>query len=382
MTRDYVGGNFTSFLYAIPVMKNHKAAYLTSNCLRNPDLWPSVEAFNNEYLLINDKETLLRLTQVSLTKESREHLQRIRSMSFPLIPMGNIPLVDFIQWQRKTSTPFQFSQLVPRQNLTHWLYSLFFKLMVPPRRQDRGISIIFTSLNLTAFLRLLIHLHSIGYPSHWLSSVLLSILQNNVTTTARHPETYPLTIEEARRQNPPKKLSTAPFIPELRALTSIFQSLLPFAVLDPSLLTSDRIVHCTIGFKDLYYYDASRPDFILVFRHKKLNKDFRAVPGSDSLRSLLISDAGQRTAVGKAREEGLCVITTFKWDRPAGTVSFWLGENDLEVLVKGGENAWEGRIWRTDYWFPAGGPVNLQTELKKGKLWTGRDGEANTLATI
>lgn len=142
MTRDYVGGNFTSFLYAIPVMKNHKAAYLTSNCLRNPDMWPSVEAFNNEYLLINDKETLLRLTQASLSKESREHLQRIRSMSFLPIPTGNfpnIPLVDFVQWWRKTETLFRFGQLVPREKLIHWLYSLFLKLTVPHGREDRHV---------------------------------------------------------------------------------------------------------------------------------------------------------------------------------------------------------------------------------------------------
>lgn len=102
------------------------------------------------------------------------------------------------------------------------------------------------------------------------------------------------------------------------------------------------------------------------------------MPGSDSLRSLLISDASDRTARGRARDEGLCVITTFKWDRPTGTVSFWLGENDLEVLVRDGENAWEGEICRTDYWFPAGGRVDLKTGLKKGKPWIGGASGANT----
>lgn len=371
-------------------MKNHKAAYFTSNCLRNPDLWPSVDAFNNEYLLINTKQTLFRLTRVSLLKESWEHLQDTSRMVglFPIpIPEGNIPLVEFLQWQRITSNPFQFDQLVPRQKLTHWLYALFFKLAVPHRREARGDSIIFTSLNLTAFLRLLIHLHSIGYPSHWLSGVLLDILQNNVKTTARHPETYSLTVEEVRRRNPLKKLSTAPFAPEMRALTSVFQPLLPFAVLDPNLLTSDRIFQCSIVFKDLYYFDTSRPDYIIVFRHKKLNKDFRAAPGTDVLRPVLISDADNRTTIGKAREEGLCVISTFKWDRPTATVSFWLGENDLEVFLGEGENAWEGYIWRTDYWFPAGGfpsggQVDLQAALKKGQPWTGNHVDANTVPQV
>lgn len=50
--------------------------------------------------------------------------------------------------------------------LEKWLYSFFLKLCIPAPREPEDIPPMNSPLNLTAFLRLISHLHEIGYPAH------------------------------------------------------------------------------------------------------------------------------------------------------------------------------------------------------------------------
>ena len=84
--------------------------------------------------------------------------------------------------------------------------------------------------NLAAFFRMLVHLHTTGYPGHWLSTVLCNILPNSVTTSARPPETASLHIDEVEAPRPTIHMTTAPYMAEMSTLTAIHQPLLPFAL--------------------------------------------------------------------------------------------------------------------------------------------------------
>lgn len=53
-----------------------------------------------------------------------------------------------------------------RPQLEKWLYSFFLKLCIPAPREPEDIPPMNSPLNLTAFLRLISHLHEIGYPAH------------------------------------------------------------------------------------------------------------------------------------------------------------------------------------------------------------------------
>ena len=117
-----------------------------------------------------------------------------------------------------------------------WLFAFFFKITLPVNRDGVGFNeLIFSPLNATIIFRILIHLQHLGYPCHWLSDFLDGILSNNVVTSARPPSTSPLAIVESKKDGPVKRISVAPFIPEMKALTLIFEPILPFAVMTKDL---------------------------------------------------------------------------------------------------------------------------------------------------
>ena len=107
------------------------------------------------------------------------------------------PLAQYLQWSRTSHVPLSFSDLLPRAKLSKWLFTMFFKITLPANRkgQDWDHTLIYAPLNLTAFFRLLIHLQQVGYPSHWLSETLVQILEDQVITLARPPQTSPLLVQ-------------------------------------------------------------------------------------------------------------------------------------------------------------------------------------------
>lgn len=58
-------------------------------------------------------------------------------------------------------------------------------------------------LNLTIFLRLLSHISKLGYPAHWLSHVVNSLLKGEITTIARAPRRLVLLQKDVDEAHPP-----------------------------------------------------------------------------------------------------------------------------------------------------------------------------------
>ncbi|KAI1288840.1 hypothetical protein F5Y03DRAFT_401508 [Xylaria venustula] len=69
---DYVGGALTSFMYAVPLLKQGNGTGLTSNVLRNPPQWKSIDQFNAEYLLMHDRDLIRKHFAVKLSSLSQE----------------------------------------------------------------------------------------------------------------------------------------------------------------------------------------------------------------------------------------------------------------------------------------------------------------------
>lgn len=102
--------------------------------------------------------------------------------------------------------------------------------------------VVLPPLNLRIYFRVVMHLHQLGYPSHWLSEILVTIIENKVVSSVRKFETCPLKPSELTKKHPLRKLSTTPYVPEMTTLTVLFQRILPFAVLTP--LPLPKTIHC------------------------------------------------------------------------------------------------------------------------------------------
>ena len=135
-----------------------------------------------------------------------------------------------------------FSSLLPRKRFKTWFHALFFRLALPfPQNPLDNLKVIVSPLNLIVLFYLIPQLHKIGYPAHWLSEVLTSILSGSLRTTARPPRVRPLTIEDLEKDHPDRSLCVAPFAPELAVIARLFQPILPFSL--PSTVPAIDKIH-------------------------------------------------------------------------------------------------------------------------------------------
>ena len=159
---NYIGCNFFSFLYGIPLLKQHKASFVTATCLRNTGAWTSISSFKNGCLLVGNPEKLFKLLKVDYAVIFPEPVEGL--------PSSDLPLQSYLYWRSSQQGPHRFNTLVPRPTFNIQLYGLFFKLALPAVR-DHDIFGGFTMMihapcNLVAFFRMLVHLHTTGYPGH------------------------------------------------------------------------------------------------------------------------------------------------------------------------------------------------------------------------
>jgi hypothetical protein len=274
--RDYIGGHLSTFLYAIPILKPPVSSVLASCCLRNLPAFHNLEHFLAEYQLISNFDMLLKLTQVKV----------LFAGSQP-VPMADYTLYQ-AQWPPK---PHNFRSLLPRKAFCKRLYGLFFKLALPmPSDMLEFLVIIHSPLNLTILFRLISQLRKIGYPSHWLSEILINILENKVITTSRLPRSLPVRIEDIKQDYPEKRMTTAPFASEMATLTTIFQPLLPFPIISSALPSASDTYNYSFHLPEYLGFDPAQSCLVLLFWDDDLMANVDIRNGKDSkptLRDLL-----------------------------------------------------------------------------------------------
>lgn len=329
-----------------------------------------LERFGLEHIVKLDPETI----------RSKD----IRSLStIDLDDDGTInPLAQYLQWSRTSHVPLSFPGLLSRAKLSKWLITIFFKITVPANRkgQDWHHKLIYAPLNLTAFFRLLIHLQQVGYPSHWLSEILVQILEDQVITSARPPQTSPLSIQESQRDYPMKRLSTAPFVVEMATLTAMFLPLLPFSVITEALPALDKIHEYTIYLRPLPEEPGSQvPIFVLLFYRKSLVEDVYDITpfGPPELRPIVHPEGDKESSQAKLkkldilRQRGIRLVTTFKWDAEKSRATFWMSASVMGEMEDSAQ--WHCAMWRTDWWEPVSMPIALskgtRALLSKGARW-------------
>ena len=364
----------SSVLYAAPLLKLNKESYYSSTCLRNPAIWSTMHDFNNEYMLINDYMTLMRLFQMKKINEPMPRLFEIGPEMFML--------ADYIKWQYLRRKRFAFSSLVPKEALTKWLYALFFKFALPTNRSEMHYNnLLFCPLNLSIYFRILSRLPESGYPSHWLATALANIVANTVTTSARPAETAPLEIEEVRRDNPVRKMTTAPYAPEMSTLTTLFQPLLPFSIISSALPKPDNIHLYTISFSSLHidYQHSRMPIFALVIYNNYLLRKVIGDRDPETLNWRLLFYHNPELSsdvlldhVDHLRENGLILWSSFGWERRKEQASVWMRKDFGDKCLS--TRDWCVGMVRTDTWRLVTRPGRAKDVMVQGIKW-GHGGE-------
>ena len=112
--------------------------------------------------------------------------------------------------------PLPFSELASREQLFTWLSRVLIYTVIPGHGgSSRGFRVRLPN-NLVAFFDLVIYLHGVGFPGHWLSEFLQSILNNNlITDVAPYVGRWPIPVSDMKRRVPRRKVNLEPWLVEI-----------------------------------------------------------------------------------------------------------------------------------------------------------------------
>lgn len=346
---DYVGGPLTTFLHGLPLLRNDSSEMM-SMVLRNTTVWTTHDQFLAEYTLLADRRRIYDHFGTDMSDKSKATEKQLSGM---MMNSGGCVMALKYNWKRGHAFPLPWSKLLTRQEMKKWVYANFLKLCLPFKREVAGNDLVIAPLNMTTFLHLVVHLHRVGYPAHWLGEVLATLYEGEITTTARVPITLITDVDQARHVYPLQKLCMQPFTAEFGTLLAIWRPLLPFGLILPNetLPALSTVKQFKITFSPRYPppTDLERPHFVLVLK----NTSF--IIESDLRSSLL--DVTSFTA---ETEDSIHIISTFQWETATSTAMFWLDEGIINEILQ--ECDWEAYIWRSDTWMPALGPVDIHGE--------------------
>ncbi|KAK6860450.1 hypothetical protein PG995_004086 [Apiospora arundinis] len=381
---DYVGGAMTTFMHALPILRPKKTSAVTSNVLRNTRVWPTHDSFLIDSLLLAGRSKIENTFSASLVPECAQMEKALESM-------GAV-MVFSMKWMRQSTKALEWSKLMPRRNLEHWLHALFFRLCLPFPWVSDFDSRVLRPLNLTTMFRLVVHLAKVGYPAYWLSGILNDLANGEVSSTARPPRAPVTDAAEAKKMHPAKLISMRPFATEYRMLLSLWRRLLPFGLLlqetaEKQLPDPPKIRQFKVKFADINeaFFDAVARDpnpldvgtmsSVLVFWNRTVNGE---VPAEGNLRQALLDDESVKSksfiksnlqkAGRPESEDTVHVVSTAQWKREESMASFWFPGEIIEAMVSG-QDDWAACIWSTGSWTQTASVSVVPEAIVGGDAW-------------
>lgn len=126
--------------------------------------------------------------------------------------------------------PRPLSDLASRDELTTWLTRVLFNTLIPGRTRLPPENVRLPN-NLVAFFGLLVHLHRVGYPAHWLSEFLARVLSGSmVSDIAPYGEVWPIPLADLNRRVPSRRVRTDPWLAEFENIVATAYYAIPFPV--------------------------------------------------------------------------------------------------------------------------------------------------------
>ncbi len=121
-------------------------------------------------------------------------------------------------------------ELASRNELTTWLMRIFLCTIRPGYSLPTPCLVHYPN-NLAVFVDLLLHLHKVGFPPHWLADFPGRVLSNDlVTDIAPYLGAFPIPLEERTRRVPMRRINLDPWCMELKTVLAEGYEALPFPV--------------------------------------------------------------------------------------------------------------------------------------------------------
>ncbi len=135
-----------------------------------------------------------------------------------VLAMGVLPL------------PRPLTELASRDELTAWLTRVLFNTFVTGRTKEPPGNVRLPN-NLVAFFGLLMHLHRIGFPTHWLSDFLARVLSGRMLSDmAPYTAEWPIPVSDARHYVRARQVRTDPWLVEFETIIATAYYGIPFVI--------------------------------------------------------------------------------------------------------------------------------------------------------
>ncbi|KAG6908799.1 hypothetical protein DXG01_003246 [Tephrocybe rancida] len=242
---DYTNGTLNTAIYIMPVLQDTSDAAVSSNVLWNTPVWKSDAELCYTWVNSSIHDSFPRSTPpysytLLLPKDLSRYLG-IRTLNDKALQealtLGASPL------------PRSLFQLASRETFREWLTRLFISMVYPGTFQRRP-DLVKLPNTLTVFVALLIELKNVGYPSHWLSDILQSLIDGAVITDrVAYRDNVPVPVSDLHKKGQMHRLRTDPWVAELEAIVASSRDGLPFSLYFGSGLAARA--------SDIGYYKAS-----------------------------------------------------------------------------------------------------------------------------
>ncbi|SJK99726.1 uncharacterized protein ARMOST_03037 [Armillaria ostoyae] len=213
---DSTHGPMNTAVYIMSNLECESYAALAFNCMFNSGVWQNGDHYVHNYTLLSVKDYARFFGCRVLTMDPAWG-----NMEFAPEPL-----------------PRPLSTLPSREELTTWLTRVLLATIFPPafaNPMQQMLRVRYPS-NLVAFITLFLRLHEIGYPSHWLSEYLQTILSDSlVTDIAPYAGDPPIPLSELGRRGPTRRrMNLDPWRVEFENILALSYEALPFPVALPS----------------------------------------------------------------------------------------------------------------------------------------------------
>ncbi|KAJ6580630.1 hypothetical protein B0H19DRAFT_1369180 [Mycena capillaripes] len=320
---DYTHGVLNTAMFVVPCLQNQPEAAVASNCLLNSGSWKDDAEFCHNYSLLHPKDVP-------------------RFLGCETIRMDGI--MGLVSLGTKT-LPRPLAELATRAELIRWLTRVLLYTCIPGSA-GMQMSRVRMPNNLAVFVRLLVHLHAVGYPAHWLAEFFQTILLDNlVTDVAPYLGNFPIPLSDLGRSVSARRVRLDPWLAEFENILAATHEGMPFAVPLPAGFAT---VHTDIGiyealvqprmsgFGQMLPQEDPVVDIVLYKPSKVLTVD-ALVKGITSILE-------GRTA--EPRPGALCLLSSQEMvDIPGRKVSWRLSRERVKVMRAEG---WLMVVYRTD----------------------------------
>ncbi|KAJ7777182.1 hypothetical protein B0H16DRAFT_1360889 [Mycena metata] len=209
---DYTHGTLSTIIYALPVIEE-----VSSNCFLNPGIFAGDEEYIHTYTL---------LKPVDVPRYLGCEFTRLKAINELVI-------------LRKQDFPLSLNKLASRIELVTWLSRVLIYTLIPSSSPIGRFRARLPN-NLVAFIALLLHLRGVGYPAHWLSDFLQTVLSGSlVTDIAPYTNTWPISVSDITRRVSARAVRLDPWTAELETILATGIHAIPFAIPDFGLQYTD-----------------------------------------------------------------------------------------------------------------------------------------------